>query len=123
MATEVVADPLFFLALGGYYLYSRYTSDEGEPDEWTAEGAAAAMNAGEISMDEQARRAAAAAEAPDGFRDGLERVDGVGPKLSGPIRAEFPGPEFIKNASEEELQEIHGVGEGIASALKERFSQ
>ncbi len=122
MATEVVADPLFFLALGGYYLYSRYTSDEGDLDEWTAEGAAAAMNAGEISMDEQARRAAAAAEAPDGFRNGLERVDGIGPELSGRVRAEYPGPEFIKNASAGELEEIHGVGESTAAELKERFS-
>jgi len=104
MATEVVADPVFFLALAGYYLYSRYTSDEDEPDEWTPEGAAEAMNNGEISADEQARRAAAAAEAPDGFRDGLERVDGIGPSLHGPIRAEVPGPEFIKSATQESFR-------------------
>jgi len=108
---------------GAYYLWDRHlNSDDEEPDEWTPEGSALAYSRGELSQDEHARRSAAAMEAPPEFRSALERVDGVGPSLSGPIRAEFPGPEFIEGATEEELQEVHGVGEGIASALKERFS-
>jgi predicted flap endonuclease-1-like 5' DNA nuclease len=112
---------LLVAAAGAFYVWERW-NDEEEPDEWEPEGAAEAMNCGEITPDEQARRAAAAAEAPDGFRDGLRRVDQVGDDLSGRIRAEYPGPEFIKRASADELEEIHGVGESIASELKERYS-
>jgi len=108
---------------GAYYLWDRHlNSDDEEPDEWTPEGSALAYSRGELYP----RRARAPVGGGDGsatgVRSALERVDGVGPSLSGPIRAEFPGPEFIEGATEEELQEVHGVGEGIASALKERFS-
>jgi len=121
----VVAEPelLFLLGAGAWYVWDRHLAgDDDEPDEWTPEGSAAAYSRGEISRDEHARRSAAAIEAEPGFRDSLERVDGIGPSLSGPIRAKFPGEEFIRNASEEELAEIHGVGESKARALKERFS-
>lgn len=114
---------VFLLGAGAWYVWDRYVDgDDDEPDEWTPEGSAAAYSRGEISRDEHARRSAAAIEAGEEFRDALERVDGVGPSLSGPIRAEFPGEEFVRGATEEELAEVHGVGESKARALKERFS-
>ncbi len=113
---------LVVLGAGAWYVWEQYAGDDDEPDEWTPEGSAAAYSRGEISRDEHARRSAAAIEAGEEFRTALERVDGIGPELSGPIRAEFPGEEFIRNASEEELAEVHGVGESKAAALKQRFS-
>lgn len=114
---------VFVLGAGAWYVWDRYVAgDDDEPDEWEPEGSAEAYSRGEISRDEHARRSAAAIEAEPGFRDSLERVDGIGPSLSGPIRAEFPGEEFVRNADQEEIEEIHGVGESKAAALKERFS-
>ncbi|QKY20599.1 hypothetical protein B4589_009495 [Halolamina sp. CBA1230] len=115
--------PITYVLAAGYLAWDWWiNTEEEEPDEWTPEGSAAAYSRGEISRDEHARRSAAAIEAGEEFRAALERVDGVGPSLSGPIRAEFPGEEFVRGATQEELAEVHGVGESKAAALKERFS-
>lgn len=112
---------LTVLGLGAYGALEKLRSEDEEPDEWTVDGSEAAYARGEISLEEHEERVAAAEAGTPEYRRALERVDGVGPELSGRIRREFPTREQLREADPGELEAVHGVGPSTAEELRRRL--
>ena len=56
------------------------------------------------------------------FREDLMGIFGISDKISKTIMDQYSTSTSIKNATVKQLMDISGVGEGIARALKARFS-
>jgi NAD-dependent DNA ligase len=66
----------------------------------------------ELEVDQEATR----------IREAVEPVNDVGPATSAAIAENFDTLEEIRQASVEDLEEIHGIGPSTAEAVKQRLT-
>ena len=94
---------------------------EDKPSE--VEKAKDAYERGEISIDELDRRVELALdEEATRIREAVEPVNAVGPATSASIEEYYDTLEELRQASLEELEEIHGIGPSTAKAVKQRLT-
>jgi predicted flap endonuclease-1-like 5' DNA nuclease len=102
----------------GYELRDRVVDDD-QDDRDEVDAAREAYVAGEIDERELERRLALALDPrADEIRDVVEHVDGVGPATSAAIAQEFDDVDDVREASREDLEDVHGVGPSRVDALQ-----
>jgi ERCC4-type nuclease len=106
--------------IGLTMLYDRASEDD--PDEHTVEAAREAYVTGDIDEAEFERRVETLLDPEtEQIREAVTPVQGIGPELSLAIAREFDSLDELHDADREELEDVNGVGEQRAEAIRARF--
>jgi DNA integrity scanning protein DisA with diadenylate cyclase activity len=108
------------LVLSVAMLYDRVSPDD--PDENTVEAAREAYVTGDIDEAEFERRVETYLDPEtEQIREAVTPVQGIGPELSLAIARSFDSLDELRHADREELEDVNGIGESRAKAIRERF--
>lgn len=117
-------DPLVaLLFLGAYGAIEAYRriEDWRTPDEGSVEHLHQLYRDGEIDERELEQRLEIALDPrTEEIRTAVERVSGIGPGKSAEVAAAFESVDDLRDADQEKLEDVAGVGPQLADAIQER---